>query len=98
MENCRDISIRQFKLNPVHYYTTPDFAWNVMLRKRLVELELLRYIDKYLMFEQDLDANNLYGWAMSKYLPYKGFKLCNPDLFNTEKILRMKDDQEKGYI
>ena len=20
------------------------------------------------------DMNNLYGWAMSKYLPYKGFK------------------------
>ena len=21
-----------------------------------------------------LDANNLYGWAMSQYLPYSGFK------------------------
>ena len=24
-----------------------------------------------------LDANNLYGWAMSKYLPYGGFELLN---------------------
>ena len=26
---------------------------------------------KYIMY---LDANNLYGWTMSQYLPYKGFK------------------------
>ena len=24
----------------------------------------------------DLDANNLYGWVMSQYLPSGGFKFC----------------------
>ena len=29
---------------------------------------------KYITY---LDANNLYGWAMSQYLTYSGFKLLN---------------------
>ena len=34
-----------------------------------------------------LDMNNLYGWAMSKYLPYKGFKwLKNVDGFDANSI------------
>ena len=30
--------------------------------------------NKYIMYS---DANNLYGWAMSQYLPYSGFKWLN---------------------
>ena len=34
-----------------------------------------------------LDMNNLYGWAMSKYLPYEGFKwLKNVDKFDVMSI------------
>ena len=33
-----------------------------------------------------LDANNLYGWAMSSHLPYKNFK-WNDDVWNKEKII-----------
>ena len=34
-----------------------------------------------------LDMNNLYGWAMSEYLPYGGFKwLKNVDTFDVMSI------------
>ena len=47
---------------------------------------------KYIMY---LDANNLYGWAMSQYLPTGGFKWL------TEKevdLSKFDDESEKGLI
>ncbi|GIY68481.1 hypothetical protein CDAR_112191 [Caerostris darwini] len=44
-----------------------------------------------------LDANNLYGWAMSQYLPHGGFKWVNNDN-NIKNILECPDDSKKGYI
>ena len=38
---------------------------------------------KYITY---LDANNLYGWAISKYLPYSGFKWLNKKRFELKKI------------
>ena len=38
-------------------------------------------------FKTDLDMNNLYGWVMSEYLPYGGFKwLKNVDEFDAVSI------------
>ena len=38
--------------------------------------------------------NNLYGWAMSEYLPYEGFKwLKNVDEFNAISICEKKFDR-----
>ena len=40
-----------------------------------------------------LDMNNLYGWAMSEYLPYERFKwLKNIDEFNVMSIHEKKND------
>ncbi|KAF0709819.1 Uncharacterized protein FWK35_00030838, partial [Aphis craccivora] len=47
---------------------------------------------------QYLDANNLYGDAMSKHLPYGRFKWVKPIYFNANIILKMKDNQKKGYL
>ena len=49
--------------------------------------------EKYLMY---YDANNLYGWAMTQYLPHGNFSWVNdvnvPDFFN------VPDDHSIGYI
>jgi len=50
--------------------------------------------DSYIMY---YDANNLYGYAMMKKLPYKNFK-WNTDTWDKEKILNIPDDVDKGYL
>ena len=47
---------------------------------------------------QYLDANNLYGWAMSKKLPVNGFKWLDSDKINEEFIKNYNGDNNKGYI
>ena len=56
---------------------------------------------------QYLDANNLYGWAMSKKLPVNGFKWINNNetaepnakhVINEEFIERYNENDNKGYI
>ena len=49
---------------------------------------------------QYLDANNLYGWAMSKKLPTNGFKWIDSEkhVINEEFIKNYNEDDNKGYI
>ena len=48
-------------------------------------------------FIQYLDANNLYGWAMSQELPTHGFKWIDVDKSKVLKLLEKKDTNY-GYI
>ena len=93
----------QYGLDPAHYYTPPGLAWDAMLKKTGVELELFMDPDMHLFVEKGihggvsmigikyavannpyvkgydsananvflayLNANNLYGWSMSRPLP-----------------------------
>ena len=50
---------------------------------------------------QYLDANNLYGWAMSKKLPVNSFKWLDSDNINEineDFIKNYNENNEKGYI
>ena len=48
---------------------------------------------------QYLDANNLYGWAMSQKLPVNGFKwVKDVSKINEEFIKNYDKDNDKGYI
>ena len=49
--------------------------------------------ENYLLY---LDANNLYGWAMTQSLPYKNIKL--DEKVTLEEILNTADDSSTGYI
>ena len=116
-ENFRNICLKNYGLDPVHYYTAPGLAWDAMLKMTKINLELLSDIDKLLMVEKGIrggismisnrygkannkymkdynkkeaskylmyvDANNLYGWAMSQKLPTHNFKwMTNQEIEN----------------
>ena len=107
-ETFRDVCLKNYGLDPAHYYTAPGLAWDAMLKMTKINLELLSDVDMLLMIEKGirggisiisnrygkannkymkdfnkkelikflmyLDANNLYGWAMSQKLPVHSFK------------------------
>ena len=112
-ENFRKTCLTYYKLDPLHYITSPGLAWDAMLKMTGINLELITDIDMQLFIEKGirggisyiahrhaeannkymknydinalisyimyLDANNLYGWAMSKPLPYGKFKWVYPE-------------------
>ena len=49
-------------------------------------------VSKYIMY---LDANNLYGWAMSQYLPTGGFKWLTEEEVDLSKY---NNESEKGLV
>ena len=137
-ENFRKTCVHHYKLDPVHYYTSPGLAWDACLKETGQQLQLLHDYDMLMMFErgirgtithiskryaeannkymkdynpekkstfiQYLDANNLYGWAMSQNLPTHGFKWMKD--ITKEKVYKILDKincsmsnfGKKGYI
>ena len=45
-----------------------------------------------------LDANNLYGWAVSQYLPPDGFRWLTEKEINKIDLAKYKEDSKKGLI
>ena len=129
-EEFRKVCLKNYGLDPAHFYTAPGLAWKACLKKTRIRLELLLDPDMLLMFErgitggitqsinrwakannpymgsefdpdektnylQYLDANNLYGWAMSQPLPIRGF--CWVDI-KPDKISKLAKCKSKGYL
>ena len=49
---------------------------------------------KFIMY---LDANNFYGWAISQYLPYGGFKWLNQKEIDKFDVNSTEENSSDGY-
>lgn len=53
-ENFRKVCFQNYKLDPAHYFTTPGFTWDAMLKFTKVELDLLTDIDMLHFFKKGI--------------------------------------------
>ena len=53
-ENFRTLCYNRYELDPAHYYTTLGLAWDALLKKSGVELELLTDYEKHLFIERGM--------------------------------------------
>jgi len=124
---------QRFQLDPAHYVSAPQMAWDAMLKITGIKLDLISDPAMYQMIEGGmrggvcaisqryakannkymgtlydrtlpskyiiyLDANNLYGWAMTQSLPEKDFHWCSEEEINGIHWASINDNDDFGYI
>ena len=72
-EAFRDTCLKHYKLDPVHFYTSPGLAWKACLKRAGIRLELLTDPDMLLMLERGIRGGitqvvHKYTSANNKYM------------------------------
>ena len=79
-EAFREVCLKNYDLDPAHFYTAPVLAWKACLKKTRIKLELLLDPDMLLMFERRIRGGitqSVHRWAKANN-PYMGSEF-NPD-------------------
>ena len=79
-EAFREVCLKNYGLDPAHFYTAPGLAWKACLKKPRIRLELLFDPDMLLMFERGIRGGitqSIHRWAKANN-PYMGSEF-NPD-------------------
>ena len=72
-ENFRDVCLKNYKLDPAWYYTSPGLSWDALLKKTEIKLDLLSDVNMILFIEGGIRGgvsmiSNRYGKANNKYM------------------------------
>ena len=79
-ETFREVCLKNYGLDPAHFYTAPGLAWKACLKKTRIRLELLLDPDMLLMFDRGIRGGItqfIHRWAKANN-PYMGFEF-NPN-------------------
>ncbi len=66
-EAFRDTVISSYHLDPTHYVSLPGFAWDAMLKKTQIKLDVINDYDMYLLIENNIHG----GMSMISHRPPK---------------------------
>ena len=58
-ENFRKTCLEYYKLDPVHYFTSPGLSWDAMLKMTNIKLELMTDIDMFQFIEKGMKGEYL---------------------------------------
>ena len=89
-ENFRDNCMKAYGLDPAHYYTTPGFTWDAMLKFTKIQMELLTDLGMHLFVERGVRGGvsqccNRYARANNKYMSD----------YNPNEESRMRDERKQ---
>ena len=81
-EKFIDTCLKCYGLDPCHYFSSPGWSWDAMLKMTGVKLEKISKIGKYLFIEKDSEEKFL---ALLKYMLKQ--------IINTRMIIVLKNRQ-----
>ena len=72
-ENSKNMSLKEYELDPAHFLSLPGLAWQACLQKTNIELDLLTNHDMLLMVEEGIRGGiyhsiQRYAKAHNKYM------------------------------
>ena len=71
------VCLKDYGLDPCHYFSSPGLAWDAMLKMTAIKLEKINDIDMYLFLEKGMKGGGGGG----------GFHIFQKDILKVKKIL-----------
>ncbi|XP_057310074.1 uncharacterized protein LOC130648072 [Hydractinia symbiolongicarpus] len=95
-ETFQDVCLKNYKVDPAHFYSAPGLAWKAALKFTGIRLELLTDPDMHLMFEKGIrrgttQAVHRYAKAKTNYMGdqyHPGVESSHPQYLDANNLYR----------